>query len=133
MTERGRQGAHTPGRWALNYACSAKGDDPTDLTMDEGEHERYVISEHGVLVADCYADTALDFGLPDSFAEAQANARLIAAAPMLLEALQDVKADWDSWDGHVTAPGGGSLSTFIARLADSMTRVEAAILAAEGE
>jgi len=75
---------HTPGPWALN-----------NWPENPQEHERYVISEgasYPVLIADCYADTAHDFALPDTYKEACANARLIAAAPDLLTALRDLTA-----------------------------------------
>lgn len=73
---------HTPGPWELNSAVN------DDETLDAENHERYVLSKDGVLIADCYADTAMDFGLPETFAEAQANARLIKTAPKLLDAVK---------------------------------------------
>jgi hypothetical protein len=74
---------HTLGPWTLNVAV---GD---DNQLDAQEHERYVITDevNPVLIADCYPDTALELWLPDSFSEAQANARLIATAPKLYYAL----------------------------------------------
>lgn len=70
------QGQHTPGEWTVSYS-------------DDEDNERYVISNEGVLIADCYADTPLDLGLPGK-EEFRKNARLIAAAPELLEAAADL-------------------------------------------
>jgi len=61
---------HTPGPW--------------QVTMLHGEPARAVTNRDNVLVADCYPDTHEDLQLPQSY---QANARLIAAAPEMLEAL----------------------------------------------
>ncbi len=54
----------------------------------DADDPRYVVDENDVLVADCYADTAQDFGVPD-LEDIAKNAKLIAAAPELLERL-----DW---------------------------------------
>ena len=43
---------------------------------------RYVVSRDDVLIADCYADSAMNFGLPEP-SEYQANARLIAKSPQM--------------------------------------------------
>ena len=61
------------------------------------EGGRYVVSSDDVLIADCYADSALDFGLPEP-GKYRANARLIAAAPELLKVLKSVAARWDKID-----------------------------------
>src|ERR1019366_5932191 len=60
-------------------------DDPEDIpptNRDSGnwrvDDGSYVVSSDDVLIADCYADTAMDFGLPEP-SEYRANARLIAA------------------------------------------------------
>lgn len=58
-----------PEEWHVSYS-------------DGEDNERYVISRDGVLIADCYADTALDLGLP-SKEEFRANARIIAKAPQM--------------------------------------------------
>lgn len=80
---------HTPGPWQLNTAIASDG------TLDTIEHERYVLGADGyTLVADCYADTALELGLPDSFAQAQANATLITAAPDLLTAAKQALSEF---------------------------------------
>lgn len=46
------------------------------------EDERYVVSRDEVLIADCYADSAMDFGLPEP-SEYRGNARLIAKSPQM--------------------------------------------------
>lgn len=56
------------------------------------EEDRYVVDEDNVLIADCYADSALDFGLP-SVHDVKANARLIAQASKLSCALRFDKSD----------------------------------------
>jgi hypothetical protein len=56
-----------------------------------GNNARYVIGEGNVLVADCYADSPLDVGLP-GLSEVRGNVRLIAAAPELLSALKRLLA-----------------------------------------
>lgn len=65
---------HTPGPWYTTWA-------------DDETKGRYIVSDTGVLIADAYPDTALDFGLPTE-QEWKTNARLIAAAPALFAALQ---------------------------------------------
>jgi len=64
---------HTPGPW--------------QVTRLHGEPARAITNRDNVLVADCYPDTHEDLQLPQSY---QANARLIAAAPDLLEVLKDI-------------------------------------------
>jgi hypothetical protein len=78
---------HTPGRWRIykdKYALFEK--------------NRFVISEDGVLIADTYADYPdTNLGLPEE-EEFPANARLIAAAPDMLEAAEKVLARWERGD-----------------------------------
>jgi hypothetical protein len=66
-----------------------RNDDPEDIPptkQDSGtwrvEDGRYVVSTDNVLIADCYADSAMDFGLPEP-SEYRANARLIAKSPQM--------------------------------------------------
>ena len=49
---------------------------------NETEQGRYVLNQERVLIADCYADTHLEFDIPNKAAY-QSNARLIAQAPRL--------------------------------------------------
>src|SRR5258708_29077097 len=51
---------------------------------DDRDNGRYVLDEGNNLVADCFADTHMGFGLPDR-PEYLRNARLIAKAPKLRE------------------------------------------------
>jgi hypothetical protein len=66
-----------------------RNDDPEDLPSTDQdsdnwrvEDRRYVVSSDDVLIADCYADSAMDFGLPEP-SEYRANARLIAKSPQM--------------------------------------------------
>jgi len=59
---------------------------------DQVEDKRFVVDDDGLLIADTYADSHLDFGLP-SLDDFESNATLIAAAPELLETLEEVLAD----------------------------------------
>lgn len=68
----------TPGSWHTEP-------DPDD----GGVSRRYVVSEDGVLIADCYADSPHDLGLP-SVAEVKGNAAILAAAPALEKSLKDL-------------------------------------------
>jgi len=61
-------------------------EDVPDTKQDSGnwrvEDGRYVVSDDDVLIADCYADSAMDFGLPEPN-EYRGNARLIAKSPQM--------------------------------------------------
>jgi len=81
---------HTPGPWRT--------------TEQDEDIARYVVSENNVLIADCYADTHLDFGLPEE-KEYRANARLIAATPKLLKAAKKILEDWDKRNLTVAIQG----------------------------
>ena len=66
-----------------------RNDDPEDIPPTNQDSDnwrvedgRYVVSSDDVLIADCYADSAMDFGLPEP-SEYRANARLIAKAPQM--------------------------------------------------
>ena len=65
---------HTPGPWVEKYG-----------TLYGSNGEKVVCSSNG-----------LAFGSVNSWPDAAANARLIAAAPELLEALQAIISDMDS-------------------------------------
>ena len=76
---------HTPGTWK------------TTFVGDTFEEARYVIADptaaRPMLIADCWPETPFEFGLPD-VEEYQANAKLIAAAPDMLDALTKIAAWW---------------------------------------
>lgn len=59
---------HTPGPWRV-----------VDSMGDSG---RAVVGGNNELIADCYADSAEGYNLPEDYG---ANARLIASAPELLD------------------------------------------------
>ena len=83
MTERS-QPAHTPGPWTVECVV---GDDPHDICGPDRPGE----GSPNLLASVAYDD---DDPLPHlSLAEANANARLIAAAPELLAALKEL-GDW---------------------------------------
>ena len=71
---------HTPGPWGVSHAGA---------TTNKGVHTDgfFIGTEDGQMVCDLYFKTQ-DGGL-QQFVNAEANARLIAAAPDLLEALED--------------------------------------------
>lgn len=75
---------HTPGPWRAE-----------PWTYDEGRRVVLTIQTDNDAVAQI-----LDLWCPDDRkAESEANARLIAAAPMLLDELRETLNDLDEWDG----------------------------------
>ena len=64
---------HTPGPWT----CKVRDDGAVG----------FIVGPDNVLVADAYPDTHQDLALPVSW---RANARLIAAAPEMYQAVQDI-------------------------------------------
>lgn len=87
MTQTGKHTAHTPGPW--------------DYVPSNEHHGPYVTTEHGSTVCDCYcmsnpSGLSVRNGgnskpIHHMHEMADANARLIAAAPELLEALKAAK------------------------------------------
>jgi hypothetical protein len=66
-----------------------RNDDPEDIPPTNQDWDtwrvevgRYVVSSDDVLIADCYADSAMDFGLPEP-SEYRVNARLITKSPQM--------------------------------------------------
>ena len=66
----------TPGPWSVADA--------------EGDAGRAVVGPDNELIADCYANSSENFNLPEDYRQ---NARLIAAAPELLAALENLLDD----------------------------------------
>jgi len=87
---------HTPGPWKVNSAGSAKAGQPFAIT------EIYVYAPH---VQD---DTAIcaDIIDPVTQAPSEANARLIAAAPEMLDALQMIEKYAAEGGSASTGPAG---------------------------
>lgn len=89
---------YTPGPWTRNadgYLCEEEGDP--------------VLGEKWIMlytpwVEDSWGPNDYDIE-PESHAETEANMRLIAAAPELLEALQRIVADWDKANAGMNACG----------------------------
>lgn len=105
--------AHTPGPWMF-LASVVPG-------------QFVICNEHGPRV-----DVALTYGFEHTPREA--NARLIAAAPELLEALQALDADWSSfWPLGPDIPASGDRIASIApETAEIWRTVRAAIAKATG-
>lgn len=72
--------AHTPGPWATEFKRHAE--------LEEGSHV-HLLTDGKDLVIGLLSSWIAD---PETKLEAEANARLIAAAPSLLEALEEAEA-----------------------------------------
>ncbi len=59
----------------------------------------WIYAENGTIYADGYKKTIVNINGPGASAEDEANARLIAASPMLLEALRGLLAITDRYTG----------------------------------
>lgn len=109
--EKSSEARHTPGPWRLETE-SRDAQRGSDLLVTD--------AEGGYSIADC--DTAFpgSGGMhPDEYARAQANARLIAAAPDLLEALRSLVTHIDRMNakGIATATGDAQLAECRAAIA----------------
>ena len=105
---------HTPGRWFADAKGNIWRRPPSDLYQNGGS----VAGDKPLAAAFVGWHGENDTGYP-----IEANARLIAAAPELLEALQDVDA---LWTHHSIAHGDGKISPL-------HEKVIAAIAKASGE
>lgn len=60
------------------------------VIVGEGEPKRYVVDGNNTLIADCYAASTDDVGLPDE-EEARKNARRIAMLPEMVALLRRIE------------------------------------------
>ena len=107
---------HTPGPWS------------TVRGAGDSETPAYVQDRNGMLLA--YCDVLSDPNLPESVGEA--NARLIAAAPEMLEALEMVAAAFEGPLPPGNHPEGSWLDT-MPHMDEPAAAVLAAIAKAKGE
>jgi len=101
------QATHTPGPWSVCY------DHPDQKCRDSIAYIRAPHTED----FDCGAETAVVYGCKGN-EERRANARLMAAAPDLLDALRVAYSDIQRLPGHTI---------------DMLGRIEAAVVKATGE
>lgn len=102
---------HTPGPWYIDP------DKPT-MVLDGP------LKTAGEIVAQCGASAKLGIAMHISIASSQANARLIAAAPELLEALKEARR----WMYGIPAENGATCET----KSEMVDMMDAAIAKAEG-
>ena len=110
-TTESKAAGHTPGPWEIH------GDDLTMIGACDGK----------AMIA--HAVGPLEVHPPEwrrTIEEAAANARLIAAAPAMLAALEDIA-------GRGPVPGYGSAGALLVRLAGIQSIARAALAAATGE
>jgi hypothetical protein len=109
QTKTERKYIHTPGPWEVDSGMVQTVTEHTCKTPGCGVH-----------IPIALMDRNPDNGTVPT--ERDANAYLIAASPDMFDALKDIQADWNAWDGY-----SRNAAEFIARMADTMTRVNAAI------
>ena len=103
---------HTPGPWSFNTSPNCWS------VLQVGSSGRWIVA----------GGTA--WAIPGRQSEAEANARLIAAAPDLLEALEDLR-EWALDHGEVVFAGGGMHA--VDPMNSCLRRASAAIAKATGE
>jgi hypothetical protein len=98
---------HTPGPWFENVVPTSAG---SAITIQSADHRIAIIYVDGIR-------KGIDDELPRSI-ENRANARLIAAAPDLLEALQGFQKAWDE-NRLLTSDEAASIRAAIAKATEA--------------
>ena len=111
--------SHTPGPWVVNY----KPDD-----------EPYIIAEQGKawdnpVICSLYEDVTPEDSITFSpwlkaYPNAEANARLIAAAPDMLAALEGAWKEMSGWSWTGDARGKGPYDDHLARIRAAITKAK---------
>ena len=109
-TKATKQAKHTPGPWETLPCYYGTNRFPIGAPLGDGAHR---------IVGEAY-------GIGGTEADDEANARLIAAAPVMLAALEDIA-------GRGPVPGYGSAGALLVRLAGIQSLARAALAAATGE
>lgn len=81
---------HTPGPWVVNDFCTEGGADTAVWTSHDPHFAKSI--------CECHFNTMREIERGETGChqlEAEANAKLIAAAPDLLEALREIVSNWD--------------------------------------
>jgi len=110
---------HTPGPWTISpYYTGGINDDASGFHIKAGANGRYLFDVRE---------------MPGQGKQANFNLRLIAAAPLMLEALKEARGAVEQFAveearGNKVRPGGPSY-----RRRDQLARIDAAIAAATGE
>ncbi|MFN7640757.1 MAG: hypothetical protein ACK5PR_03330 [bacterium] len=111
--------SHTPGPWVVNY----KPDD-----------EPYIIAEQGKawdnpVICSLYEDVTPEDSITFSpwlkaYPNAEANARLIAAAPDMLAALEDAEKEMRGWSWTGNARDKGPYDEHLARIRTAIAKAK---------
>ena len=126
---------HTPEPWTFEEwlgdpePLRAVGLEPTPNVSNDGA--RYIMAgERRIALVDCQTKFKRGQGHRVVCAERDANARLIAAAPGLLDALKEALAFVAVWGAHYQCEHG--LGDIHPKHAESLAKVQAVIAKAEG-